>query len=105
MADAFLCLVAHPFAIISNIFSEALPSYANVDTQGKPTTRIDFSVPVEGMEAPWGMAQLTFFADGHIEFHKWVDGSTYNLTSIGQADGSAAHTDINWLKSHLATER
>ena len=44
-------------------FSEALPSYANVDTQGKPTTRIDFSVPVEGMEAPWGMAQLTFFAD------------------------------------------
>ncbi len=45
-------------------FSETLPSYANVDTQGKPTTRIDFSVPVEGMEAPWGMAQLTFFADG-----------------------------------------
>jgi len=45
-------------------FGEALPSYANVDTQGKPTTRIDFSVPVEGMEAPWGMAQLTFFADG-----------------------------------------
>jgi len=45
-------------------FSEALPSYGNVDTQGKPTTRVDFSVPVEGMEAPWGMAQLTFFADG-----------------------------------------
>ena len=30
---------------------------------GKPTTRIDFSEPVEGMEAPWGMAQLTFYAD------------------------------------------
>jgi prepilin-type N-terminal cleavage/methylation domain-containing protein/prepilin-type processing-associated H-X9-DG protein len=45
------------------------------------------------------------FADGHIEFHKWVDGSTYSLTSIGQADGSGTHTDINWLKSHLATER
>jgi putative thiamine transport system substrate-binding protein len=44
-------------------FSEALPSYANVDTVGKPTTRIDFSVPVAGMEAPWGMAQLTFFGD------------------------------------------
>ena len=44
-------------------FAENLPSYANVDTVGKPTTRIDFSVPVEGMEAPWGMAQLTFFAD------------------------------------------
>jgi putative thiamine transport system substrate-binding protein len=44
-------------------WSERLPSHANVDTVGKPTTRIDFSEPVEGMEAPWGMAQLTFFAD------------------------------------------
>ena len=45
-------------------WSEALPSYAHVDVQGKPTTRIDFSEPVEGLEAPWGMAQLTFYADG-----------------------------------------
>jgi putative thiamine transport system substrate-binding protein len=44
-------------------WGERLPSYAKVDTAGKPTTRIDFSEPVEGMEAPWGMAQLTFFAD------------------------------------------
>ena len=44
-------------------FAESLPSYALVDVQGKPTTRIDFSEPVEGMEAPWGMAQLTFMAD------------------------------------------
>ena len=44
-------------------FAERLPSYANVDTVGKPTTRIDFSEPVDGMEAPWGMAQLTFYAD------------------------------------------
>jgi putative thiamine transport system substrate-binding protein len=44
-------------------WSESLPSYANVDTIGKPTTRIDFSEPVDGLEAPWGMAQLTFYAD------------------------------------------
>jgi putative thiamine transport system substrate-binding protein len=44
-------------------FAESLPSYALVDVQGKPTTRIDFSEPVEGMEAPWGMAQLTFMTD------------------------------------------
>ena len=44
-------------------FADKLPSYALVDTQGKPTTRIDFSEPVDGMEAPWGMAQLTFMAD------------------------------------------
>lgn len=44
-------------------FAENLPSFKWVDTEGKPTTRIDFAEPVQGMEAPWGMAQLTFFAD------------------------------------------
>ena len=44
-------------------FAESLPSFAFVDVQGKPTTRMDFSEPVEGMEAPWGMAQFTWFAD------------------------------------------
>lgn len=45
-------------------FAEALPNFRFVDTEGKPTTRIDFAEPVEGLEAPWGMAQLTFFGDG-----------------------------------------
>ena len=44
-------------------FAEQLPSFAYVDTLGKPTTRLDFAEPVDGMEAPWGMAQLTFMAD------------------------------------------
>lgn len=44
-------------------FAEALPNFNWVDVSGKPTTRLDFSEPVEGMEAPWGMAQFTFFAD------------------------------------------
>jgi putative thiamine transport system substrate-binding protein len=50
-------------ALLFGPWSEKLPSYANVDTLGKPTTRIDFSEPVDGLEAPWGMAQLTFYAD------------------------------------------
>jgi putative thiamine transport system substrate-binding protein len=44
-------------------FAESLPNFALVDVQGKPTTRLDFAEPVEGMEAAWGMAQLTFFVD------------------------------------------
>jgi len=40
-----------------------LPNFAAVDTRGKPTTLVDFSIPTDGLEAPWGMAQLTFFAD------------------------------------------
>lgn len=45
-------------------FAEALPNYQFVDTEGKPTTKQDFSETVDGLESPWGMAQLTFFADG-----------------------------------------
>ena len=44
-------------------FSESLPSYQYVDVVGKPTTRSDFSEPVDGLEAPWGMAQFTMYAD------------------------------------------
>ena len=49
--------------LLKGPFAEQLPSYAWVDTQGKPTTRFDFSEPVDGMEAPWGMAQLAFMVD------------------------------------------
>lgn len=45
-------------------FAEDLPNFALVDIDGKPTTRIDFAEGTEGLEAPWGMAQLTFFGDG-----------------------------------------
>jgi putative thiamine transport system substrate-binding protein len=45
-------------------FAETLPNFALVDTVGKPTTLIDFAEPVDGLESPWGMAQLTFFGDG-----------------------------------------
>ncbi|MEO0392137.1 MAG: ABC transporter substrate-binding protein [Pseudomonadota bacterium] len=44
-------------------WSEDLPHYALVDTVGKPTTTVDFTVPVDGLEAPWGMAQIVFYYD------------------------------------------
>ena len=44
-------------------FAPSLPNFRYVDTVGKPTTLEDFSVPTDGLESPWGMAQLTFFAD------------------------------------------
>jgi putative thiamine transport system substrate-binding protein len=44
-------------------FAESLPNFALVDVAGKPTTLIDFAEPTDGLEAPWGMAQLTFFGD------------------------------------------
>jgi len=44
-------------------FAELLPNYRFVDIAGKPTTRIDFTVPTDGLEAPWGMAQIVFLYD------------------------------------------
>lgn len=45
-------------------FAKELPNFKYVDTVGKPTTLIDFAEATEGLESPWGMAQLTFFGDG-----------------------------------------
>lgn len=44
-------------------FTDALPNFALVDTDGKPTTLVDFTVPTDGLESPWGMAQLVFIFD------------------------------------------
>jgi putative thiamine transport system substrate-binding protein len=39
------------------------PNYRFVDTIGKKTTTVDFTIPVDGLEAPWGMAQFVFMYD------------------------------------------
>lgn len=44
-------------------FTQLLPNFQLVDTKGKPTTIIDFTVPVDGMEAPWRMAQIVYVYD------------------------------------------
>jgi len=45
-------------------FANELPNFRYVDTEGKPTTLVDFAEATDGLESPWGMAQLTFFGDG-----------------------------------------
>ena len=44
-------------------FAALLPNYRLVDTERKPTTTVDFTIPVDGMESPWGMAQIVFLYD------------------------------------------
>lgn len=39
-----------------------LPAYAYADT-GNPVLTHDFTVPVDGLESPWGTAQLVFYHD------------------------------------------
>lgn len=43
-------------------FAEQLPNWAFVDVDGK-TVQTDFTVPVEGFESPWAMAQVVFIHD------------------------------------------
>jgi putative thiamine transport system substrate-binding protein len=44
-------------------FVDELPNAKLIDTVGKPTTIIDFTLPTEGYESPWGMAQFVFLYD------------------------------------------
>ncbi|MEO8426193.1 MAG: ABC transporter substrate-binding protein, partial [Verrucomicrobiota bacterium] len=43
-------------------FTQTLPNFPLVDTGSKPTLT-DFTVPVDGLEAPWSMAQFVFLYD------------------------------------------
>ncbi len=47
-------------------FVDLLPNAAAVDVAGKPTTLVDFTVATDGLEAPWGMAQLVFIHDSAV---------------------------------------
>lgn len=44
-------------------FAESLPNWPLVDTTGKPATVTDFTLPTDGFESPWAMAQLVFEYD------------------------------------------
>ncbi len=44
-------------------WSTKLPNYLLVDVENKPSVLSDFTIPVDGLEAPWGMAKLVFFYD------------------------------------------
>ena len=43
--------------------TSALPNFALVDTVGKPSTVVDFTLPVDGMASPWLMAQVVYVYD------------------------------------------
>lgn len=49
--------------LLAGPFAEALPNWALVDVAGKPAVTTDFTLPTEGFESPWAMAQLVFEHD------------------------------------------
>ncbi len=49
--------------LLSEPWSNRLPNYKYADIEGKATLTMDFTTPVDGLESPWGTAQLTFYHD------------------------------------------
>ncbi len=72
--------------LMSPGWAEKLPNWKYVDIANKPTIRTDFTIPVEGLESPWGMAKLVFFHDS---------ARTETASMPTSADGLLA-----WAKAH-----
>ncbi|MGH9158594.1 MAG: ABC transporter substrate-binding protein [Vicinamibacteraceae bacterium] len=50
-------------ALLFGPWVEQMPNWRYVDVDGKPAVTRDFTVPTEGLEAPWSMAQVVFYYD------------------------------------------
>jgi putative thiamine transport system substrate-binding protein len=44
-------------------WAHRLPNWEAVDVAGNPSLTVDFTVPVEGLQAPWGTVQFSFYHD------------------------------------------
>ena len=67
-------------------FADKLPNWERVDFDGKPTTKVDFTVPTEAYEAPWGMAKFNFIYDSAR-----IDPANTPENMPELADWAAAH--------------
>lgn len=52
--------------LLPQAWAPDLPNYQYADIKGKPTLTMDFTVPTDGLESPWGMAQLSFYYDSAV---------------------------------------
>lgn len=69
-------------------WAEDVPNWQYVDFENKPTIRTDFTIPVEGLEAPWGMAKLVFFHDQAVTQKTDMPDNTAELLAWAKANPS-----------------
>lgn len=72
--------------LMSPGWAEKLPNWRYVDIDNKPTILTDFTIPVEGLESPWGMAKLVFFHDSAR-----TDVATMPTSADGLLEWARAH--------------
>ena len=86
-------------------WAEAIPNWRYVDT-GNPAVTTDFTVPTDGLEAPWGLAQLVLYRDtarapeapGSMqELLAWARAHPGRFTFPQPPD----HLGTTWLKQAL----
>lgn len=50
-------------SLLLKSWANQLPSFKLTDPKNNPAVTLDFGIPTEGMESPWGQASLTFYCD------------------------------------------
>ena len=77
-------------------FVESLPNFKYVDTVNKRSNVIDFTTPVEGLAAPWRMAQIVFVYDSaRIKDAKTLPRSARDLAQWARANpGRTTHPGV-----------
>ena len=89
-------------------FADGLPNWPLVDVVGKPAVVTDFTLPTEGYESPWAMAQLVFEYDsarlpvpptGMEPLGDWIDANPGRFTYPQPPD----YLGLTFLKQILYT--
>jgi putative thiamine transport system substrate-binding protein len=82
-------------------YAEALPNWAFVDTTKKRSNIVDFTVPVEGLAAPWRMAQVVYVYDSARTQRAALPHSSQEMIAWAKANpGRLTHPGIrNFLGS------
>jgi len=83
-------------------FTAELPNFKYVDTINKRSNVIDFTTPVDGLSAPWRMAQIVFVYDSaRIKDAKTLPRSARDLAEWARANpGRTTHPNVrNFLGS------
>jgi putative thiamine transport system substrate-binding protein len=76
-------------------FTQVLPNDRYVDTTHKRSNLIDFTVPVDGLAAPWRLAQFVFVYDSARYTPAQVPKSANALLVFARAHpGRVAHPDV-----------
>jgi prepilin-type N-terminal cleavage/methylation domain-containing protein/prepilin-type processing-associated H-X9-DG protein len=91
--SAIVFLEEEPFSIDDGDFGfspSGLPGYGPVNEW--------FNVPALVHRG----ANFTF-ADGHVEFHRWMDSATLRINAINYTDVSPDQADLRWVQDGLAT--